>query len=92
MKAESVNRNTGEFTIRVNPQAKVLSAGMAIDSRTGEEVEHQWLPCDQCHTLHRVPLNVVSFVCSDECKEAAAANAKGPSGIPGYSHACGYHD
>jgi hypothetical protein len=92
MKAEYIDACTGDFVVRVNTQTQYLSAGFFVDPATGESVEHQWLPCDHCLTLCRVPLNVVSHLCSDECMEKAEAQSDGPSEIPGYSHACGYHN
>ncbi len=82
-----LNPCAGTFEVHVDPEVECLRA----PDEDGEP--RQWLPCQFCGELHPMPLGVVSFFCDERCAEAFAEEhpIRGRE-IPGYSHACGYHD
>ena len=85
--------NNHEFTIQIDSQAEILSAGYETDPATGQKYHVKWYPCSQCGALEKMPSNVVSFFCSQYCEEEYL-NTHAPTRgeILGYSCAAGYHD
>ena len=87
MFAESLDQNTGLFTVRTHWHQTLRAPDYVHPD--GQIEMRKWLPCTHCLKLHDVALAVVSLFC-DECRDDQDPDNRGE--ISGYSHACGYHD